>query len=131
MKDVKLMGVFTRDPELKTSAKGTSFMMFDLAHNEKINGEKITTYIPCKAFGKTAEIIAGSFRQGDGILVVGDLDVDHWEKNGEKRSAMKVKVNKVYFYAGRRSEPRQEQTKPVKTSTKRYEVDEDEDDVPF
>ena len=59
---VILMGNVTRDPELKTTAKGTSIAKLGLAISRKWStesGEKKeeTTFVDCEAWGKQAEVL--------------------------------------------------------------------------
>ena len=98
---VVLRGNLARDPEIRTVNPGgrpTSVVNFTIAVSReftKNNGvtDKITSFIACEAWDTGAEMIAESFRKGDLVMVEGSLRNDSWEKDGVKRSTMKVRVN--------------------------------------
>jgi len=101
MNIVLLRGNLTRDPELRTVTTGdrqTSVVSFSVAVSREFtraNGtkDKIVSYISCEAWDTGAEIINESFKKGDLVMVEGSLRNDSWEKDGVKRSTLKVRVN--------------------------------------
>ena len=65
---VILAGNVTRDPELRTTPKGTSIAKFGLAINRNWTGEdgqkrEEVTFVDVDAFGKQAEIVGKYFRK--------------------------------------------------------------------
>ena len=54
-------------------------------------------FIDVEAWGKVAEVIANNFNKGKEILIHGQLDHQRWEKDGQKRSRIKVKLNSFDF----------------------------------
>lgn len=98
---VILRGNLARDPELRhvnPSGKETAVVNFTVAVSReftKNNGEtdKVTTFVNCEAWDTGAEAISSSFRKGDLVMIEGSLRNDTWEKDGVKRSTMKVRVN--------------------------------------
>ena len=98
---VILRGNLARDPELRhvnPSGKETAVVNFTVAVSReftKNNGEtdKVTTFVNCEAWDTGAEAISSSFRKGDLVMIEGSLRNDSWEKDGVKRSTMKVRVN--------------------------------------
>jgi single-strand DNA-binding protein len=52
------------------------------------------------AWGKTAEVIAKYCNKGDLIGVTGQLQRREWEKDGQKRYAHEIKVNRIDFCGG-------------------------------
>lgn len=94
---VILMGNVTRDPELKTTAKGTSIAKLGLAISRKWStesGEKKeeTTFVDIDFMGKIAETVGKFVKKGDPIHVDGRLKLDQWDdkKTGEKRSKLGI-----------------------------------------
>jgi Single-stranded DNA-binding protein len=70
-------------------------------------------FIGCIAWGKTAENINQYFQKGSPILVEGRIKVDQWEdKEGQKRTKMKVLVERFNFCGGKKKEeqPKEEDT---------------------
>lgn len=98
---VILRGNLARDPELRyvnPAGKETAVINFTVAVSReftKNNGsrDKVTTFVNCEAWDTGAEAIAASFRKGDLVMIEGSLRNDSWEKDGVKRSTMKIRVN--------------------------------------
>jgi len=98
---VILRGNLARDPELRyvnPAGKETAVVNFTVAVSReftKNNGDrdKITTFVTCEAWDTGAEAISSSFRKGDLVMIEGSLRNDTWEKDGVKRSTMKIRVN--------------------------------------
>lgn len=102
-----IQGRLTRDVEKKTAENGTLIGNFALACERSIkgaNGERQTDFIPCTAFGKTAETISKYFHKGDMIIIGGRLNVSQYEKNGEKRTYFNITVNEFNFCYTAKSE---------------------------
>lgn len=103
-----LMGRLVRDPELRTTASGTSVCSFTLAIDRRFKnqqGERQTDFIPCVAWSKTAEFCARYFTQGQRMALVGTIQPRSWEDNdGNKRYTTEVIAEEVYFADSKRSE---------------------------
>ena len=101
MQSVVIKGNLTRDPELKTisSANGdVEVVNFTIAESRKFtkkDGTKHeeTTYIDCEAWAAGARLIDQLMSKGDPILVTGTLKLDTWEKDGQKHSKLKLRVD--------------------------------------
>lgn len=52
-----------------------------------------SAFIPCVAFGKTAELIGNSCKAGSDIFVEGKINVRSYEQNGEKKWVTEVNVD--------------------------------------
>ena len=102
---VVLMGRLVADPELKTTNTGISVTSFRIAVDRpKRKGEDKpeTDFFNCTAWNHNAEFINDMFSKGEMITVVGNLRSSTFEKNGEKRSSVEIKVNEVHFPGTRR-----------------------------
>jgi single-strand DNA-binding protein len=94
---VHIVGNLTRDPETKP-VLDTSVTSLSIAVNRKYKEKESVSFIDCKAWGKTGEIIAQYLRKGNGISVRGDLVQENWEdKQGNKRSKLVVNVTAFDF----------------------------------
>ena len=118
---VILHGNLTRDPEVRVLEFGerkTSVVNFTVATSryfKKSNGEKgqETTFVDCEAWDTGAETIGQFLTKGSAIIVRGALKNDNWEdKDGNKRSSMKVRVMEFDMERKRTSEPKPEQEQP-------------------
>ena len=137
MNQVNLLGRLTRDPELKYGASGTAFCKFTLAVNRAFKKEE-TDFINCTAFGKAAETIAEYVRKGDQFAVTGRIQVDVFEKDGEKRYSTGIMVDGFTFISKAKvdgtsnagaSKPKDEEKSKA---GKAPEMDfEDDDEFPF
>ncbi len=100
------MGRLVADPELKTTASGTSVTSFRIAVDRnfanKETGEKQTDFISIIAWRQTAEFICKYFRKGSMIAIEGSLQSRSYEdKNGNKRTAYDVVASNVSFAGGK------------------------------
>lgn len=101
LNSVTLMGRLVADPELKTTQNGTSVVSFRLAveRNYAPQGqERQADFLPCVAWRQTAEFIGKYFAKGRMIAVEGSLQSRNYEdKNGQKRTAIEVLVERAHF----------------------------------
>ena len=102
MNKVILKGRLTATPELKRTATDIYVTDFSIAVNRRFNKEQ-TDFINCQAWRQTAEFITRYFTKGQEILVVGELHIDKWDKDGETRYSTRVSVDEVEF-CGSKSE---------------------------
>ena len=108
MNKVILKGRLTATPELKTTTTDICVTDFSVAVNRRFNKEQ-TDFINCQAWRQTAEFITNYFTKGQEILVVGELHIEKWDKDGETRYAARVVVDEVEF-CGSKAENKAPQT---------------------
>ena len=105
MNKIILTGRTTKDAELGfIGATGTPKMTFTLAvernyQKDKKNNKKVD-FINCEMLGQYTEKLCQYVTKGKSILIEGELNIDQYEKDGEKRSYTKVKVDRLEFLAG-------------------------------
>ena len=101
LNSVTLMGRLVADPELRQTASGVSVVSFRLAveRNYAPQGqERQADFISCVAWRQTAEVIGKYFTKGRMIAVEGSLQSRNYEdKNGQKRTAIEVIVDRAHF----------------------------------
>jgi len=119
---VILLGRLTRDPELRKTTGGTSVTDFGLAvtrvwKNQGGEQQEETLFVDIVAWGAQAELIHGSVKKGHRLHVEGRLKLETWEKDGEKRSRIRVHMEGFQFIEPKGGPPK---AKPA-----------DDDDVPF
>ena len=132
MNKVILVGRLVRDSELSYIAStSTPKMSFSIAverNYQKDKNNKKVDFINCEQLGKHVENLCQYVTKGKQILVEGELNIDNYEKDGEKRSFTKVKVDRLEFLSNATTE------KKTNTDTLKFtdfqEVDNDED-IPF
>ena len=100
---VILAGNVTQDLRISTSQSGKVFADFSLANTRYLkDGQKETTYIPIKCFGKVAETVQQNVHRGDGLLVEGELVMEQFESkyNGKMCNILKVYAKKIMLSGG-------------------------------
>ena len=102
---VLLMGNLTRDPEVKYTPKGTAVGDLAIAINDSYKAQDGTiketvTYVDVEVWGRTAENCKQYLTKGRPVFVEGQLRLDQWEQEGQKRSKMKVRADRVQFLGG-------------------------------
>ena len=105
MNKVVLTGRLVRDAELSYIAStSTPKMSFSIAverNYQKDKNNKKVDFINCEQLGKHVENLCQYVTKGKQILVEGELNIDNYEKDGEKRSFTKVKVDRLEFLSGK------------------------------
>ena len=123
MNNIVLVGRTTRDPELKFGQSGKAFCKFTLAVNRAYKKDEVD-FINCTAFNKTAELIGEYVRKGNKCGVQGTLQMQRYEKDGEKRTSYEVIVNQIEFLENNKNNQEQKQAPVV-------EDDPSQDEFPF
>ena len=107
-----LTGRQTKDPEARQTANG-SMARFTLAV-DRIGKDKNADFIPCVAFGKTADSAATYLHKGTKIALDGRIQTGSYtNKEGVKVYTTDVIVNHWEFCESKQQDrPREEEKKP-------------------
>ena len=100
MNHVTLKGRISRDPEIKTTQSGTQFARLSIAVDRitKAGEERKADFIPCLAWGKTAEFIGKYFQKGQEILAEGRIQTGSYtNQDGKKIYTTDVVIDRVEF----------------------------------
>ena len=102
---VVLVGNLTRDPELRYIPSGTAVSEIGLAVNDRVkkNDQWVdeTTFVDITLWGRTAEVANEYLSKGSSVLIEGRLKFDTWEKDGQKRSKLRVIGEKMQMLGAR------------------------------
>ena len=102
---VVLVGNLTRDPELRYIPSGTAVSEIGLAVNDRVKkGDQWvdeTTFVDVTLWARTAEVANEYLSKGSSVLIEGRLKLDMWEKDGQKRSKLRVVADKMQMLGGR------------------------------
>ena len=102
---VILVGNLTRDPELRYIPSGTAVSEIGLAVNDRVKrGDQWvdeTTFVDVTMWGRTAEVANEYLSKGSPVLIEGRLKLDSWEKDGQKRSKLRVVCEKMQMLGSR------------------------------
>ena len=108
MNKIILTGRLTKDAELSfLPSVGIPKINFSLAverNYQKDKNNKKVDFINCEMLGKHTENLCQYVTKGKLIAVDGELNIEQYEKDGEKRSYTKVKVDKLEFLGGASTE---------------------------
>ena len=99
LNNLSLTGRITRDAELKHTPGGTAIANFGVASNRWYKkGEefvKDTLFLDVTLWGKAAEAKTPQLTKGSPINLVGRLQLDTWEQDGNKRSKISCVAQSV------------------------------------
>ena len=103
-----IMGRLVRDPELRRTQSGTAVTSFRLAVDRDYkaeDGSKQADFFDVVAWRSTAEFVSKYFSKGRMAVVDGRLQSRPWtDKDGNKRIAIEVVADSVYFGDSKRPE---------------------------
>lgn len=126
-----LMGRLTRDPELRYTQTGTPVTAFTLASDtgrKRDDGSRITHFIDCVAWRKTAEFAAKYLAKGRLVVVEGELETRSYEKDGIKRKVVEINVKSIHFADSKKDAGASPETE---ASTDDFTEVGDDGDLPF
>lgn len=89
---ITMTGNLTADPEMKYLPSGKPVVNFSIANNRRWKDQRSgewkedTTYVGVTAFDRLAENIAESLGKGDKVTISGRLNIESWEKDGERKT---------------------------------------------
>lgn len=102
---VILVGNLTRDIELRYIPSGTAVAEIGLAVNDRVKrGDQWVeeaTFVDVTLWGRDAEVANQYLNKGSSLLIEGRLKLDQWEKDGQKRSKLKVVADKMQMLGGK------------------------------
>lgn len=96
LNNVSLVGNISNDVDLKYTTSGHAVARFNLAVTNPHNREK-TSFIPVEVWRAQAENVSNYCRKGSKVGVVGHIEIDNYEKDGQKKTFTKVVANNVEF----------------------------------
>ena len=148
---VVLIGNVTRDVQLKYTPAGLAVTEIGLAMNDRrknAQGEWVeeAVFVDVTLWGRTAEVASEYLSKGSPLFVEGRLKLDTWEKDGEKKSKLRIVGERIQLIgpkgngggssgapAGRRSEPNgsEDSYSEAPSSMGRANESFGEDEIPF
>lgn len=96
-----ISGNLTKDPDIRTTASGTTWATFSVAVNERRkNGdvwEDVPTYFDCKGFDRVANyIVRCDLGKGSKVVAKGRMVQEEYKaKDGELRRAWRLLVDDI------------------------------------
>ncbi|MFI2563041.1 single-stranded DNA-binding protein [Paenarthrobacter sp. NPDC018779] len=106
-------------PELRFTQSGKAVMSVRLAFNDSKYDEQQqkwvnskTFYVDGQAWEQTAERLADQLAQGDQVYVVGRIETQTWERDGEKKSKPVLNLSTVRKLAKNEGGQQRQQQQP-------------------
>lgn len=134
MNKVFLSGNLTRDPELKTTQSGKSYVRVGIAVKRPYVKDAVD-FFNLVAWDKTAEVLAKWFAKGSRAIVEGRLQTGSYEnKDGVKINTVEIIVENVEFgsYKKDSDAPKSGDTNPYSKPKDDFEGEPiDPEDTPF
>ena len=142
---VILLGRLGNNPEMSQTQSGMAVCKFSLATSKKRkDGEEVTSWHRCTAFGRTAEAITRYVSKGQQLYVEGELSYGQYEKDGIVRYTTDIFVNEFSFISdgtkagqqqgydnqGYQQQPQQRQGFQQNSQQESFSPPKD-DDIPF
>lgn len=115
MNKTLIMGRLTKEAEVKTSQNGNKIAKYTLAVERRFNREQQNAdFIPCIAFGRSAEFAEKYLHQGTKIIVEGRIQTGSYTKqDGTKVYTTDVIVENQEFAESRNASQAQEAPQPA------------------
>lgn len=93
-----LQGRLTKDVELRHTQSGTAVASFTVAWSEQYKEQERKLFLPCVAWGGTAEFVSKYFTKGAPIIVDGYLSTRSWtDKDGNNRQSTELTAERIHF----------------------------------
>lgn len=128
LNSIMIEGNLTRDPELRTTPKGTPVCRFAVASNRFYRYEdelqKEVSFFDVETWARSAERCGEELAKGRGVRVVGRLKQDRWtDTEGKNHSRIKIVAEHVEF--------KPQFTRPAEEKAEVGEEEEREPAMPF
>lgn len=134
MNSVTLMGRTTTDIELKRTERGKCVSTFSLAVKRPFTKDT-TDFFNIVAWEKTAETLSNYVTKGTMIVIEGYITNRQYEKDGHKRYATEIVVERFHFCGGKNDgqDDNSSQIEPQSTEMAQYDTtyNDVDDELPF
>ena len=110
MNALHIMGRLTANPEVTSSASGTTIARFTVAVDRRFakEGQQKTDFFSCSAFGKLAEFVEKYLKKGTKVVLSGEMRLELVQKDGKNVTYPKVNVNEVEFAESKKTDSGEE-----------------------
>lgn len=127
MNNWSFTGNLGKECEQRVTPNGDAIVSFSVAVKSGFGDKETTTWARCAMFGKRGEAVAPYLNKGQQVAIVGEVTLREYEKDGQKRHSLEVRVNDLTLIGGKpsssdsapqqRQEPQRQQQKPAQQSS--------------
>lgn len=114
------------DLDVRFTPNGKCIGQFSLPVKSGYGDHEKTAWVTCKILGERAEKLAPYLTKGSLVTVTGELQLDEWEKEGQKHSRMAMIVKDMQLPPKSSGQPQQSQQ-----PAQQQGYDNFPDDIPF
>lgn len=130
MNVITIAGQLGRDIEIRYTPNGKAVGNFSVADSQ--GRDKPTIWWNCQIWDKRAEALAPYLLKGQAVTVTGSVTEREYEKDGQKRKAMDVRVTDVALQGGKpEAAPAPRQAPAPKAAAPAHSDWDDSDSIPF
>jgi single-strand DNA-binding protein len=115
LNSIQIIGNISTDIDLKATNSGKFVAGFNIAVNNPYNREKVS-FLPVEIWGKSAENTGNYCSKGSKVGITGHIEVDQWEKDGQKRYKTKVVASQIEFLTPKGQSGNQSNNQPADKS---------------
>ena len=120
------IGNLAADPESRSTASGTQVANFTVCCDSGYGDKKVTEFVRCVAWAKTAELAVSYLHKGSKVLIQGEMNTRKWtDNNGVDRYSTEITVRELRFLSPRGEGGQQQEPEPYPSNNGTGE------DVPF
>ena len=107
---VNISGILTNDPELRSTAGGTSVLSFGVAVFDRCKNQQTgewedrPNFVDCTIFGPRADALSRYLSKNTRVAIEGKLRWSQCERDGQRRSKIEVIVDELEFMSSRKSD---------------------------
>lgn len=102
MNNISIAGNLGRDAELRWLPNGDAVCNFTVADSQGKDKEAI--WWRCTLYGKRADSLSPYLKKGAQVTVAGNVTERSYEKDGEQKKAMEIRVSDIALQGGRSQE---------------------------
>ena len=135
------VGRLATDPSSRTVGNGRTCCTFTLAADTGVkdaNGQKISNFLNCTAWGKLGEVAQNNLHKGDAVSITGKFCARPYEskKDGQQKTSLDLNVTDIDFLPGGKKNT-DAAAAPADDKPKRrrpaqaVEAADDDDELPF
>jgi len=131
MNVITFTGNLGKDAEVRYAPNGDAIASFSVALTHGYGDKKGTAWLRCSLFGKRAESLAPYLVKGQLVAISGEFAPREYEKDGQTRMSLDVRVNDLTLVGGKRDG--QQEVRPAQQAQPSVGggLGDFQDDIPF
>ena len=132
MNSISISGNLGKDAELRVIPSGESVCQFSVGDSQ--GKDKPTIWWRCSLWGKRADTLSQYLVKGQQVTVIGQVTEREYQKDGETKKAMEIRVTDIALQGGKREAapaPAPAPKRDARPAPASSGFDDMDDDLPF